>query len=230
MRLRSTALIALVTLAAPVFPARAAEKAAAPALVVRLKSIDGLIADARFLAEAAGKGEEAKQGEKFLRSFIGDNGFEGFDTKKPIVFYGRLAAKVEDSDYVLAIRTRNQAATGTQRFQACERGLRGGIVADEAGPLAPECGPTTSPIKRSSLASRSRSALHTMPGGRPHARVRRRARCAVDSGVPPQRFGIRQAFRRLQSGARARAGAARALDLRHREPHRRIPADTTRAG
>src|SRR5579872_6590507 len=103
MRLRSTILIAFIALAAPALPARAAEKVPVPVLVVRLKSIDGLIQDARYLAEAAGKGEEAKQGEKFLRAFIGDNGFEGLDTKKPVDFYGRLAAKIEENDYVLMI-------------------------------------------------------------------------------------------------------------------------------
>jgi hypothetical protein len=103
MRIRSTALIAFLALAATVVPAWAEEKAPAPVLVVRLKSIDGLIADARYLAEAAGKSEEAKQGEKFLRTFIGDNGFEGFDIKKPVALYGRLATKFEESDLVLMV-------------------------------------------------------------------------------------------------------------------------------
>jgi hypothetical protein len=103
MCFRSTALIACFALAAPVLPVRAEEKAPAPTLVVRLKSVDGLITDARYLGEAAGKSEEAKQGEKFLRSFIGDNGFEGFDIKKPVALYGRLAKKFEESDLVLMV-------------------------------------------------------------------------------------------------------------------------------
>jgi hypothetical protein len=103
MRIRPTALVAFFALGAPALPARAEEKAAAPTLIVRLKSIDGLIADARYLAEAAGKAEEAKQGEALIRSVIGDNGLEGFDIKKPVAVYGRLAKKFEESDLVVML-------------------------------------------------------------------------------------------------------------------------------
>jgi hypothetical protein len=103
MRIRSMALFALFVVVVPAAPVRAAEAKAAPTLVVRVNSLDGLIADALYLAEAAGKGEEAKQGEKFLKALIGDKGLEGFDTTKPIGLYGRLAPKVEESDLVLLV-------------------------------------------------------------------------------------------------------------------------------
>lgn len=63
---------------------------ARPALVVRVKPIDGLIADVKYLAEVVGKGEEANQFEQLLKSQIGEEGFKGIDTKKPLGFYGLL--------------------------------------------------------------------------------------------------------------------------------------------
>ena len=110
MRFRSLALLTFLALGAPALPARAEEKAAAPTLIVRLNSIDGLIADARYLAEAAGKGNEAKQFEGMLKPFIGEKGLEGFDTTKPIALYGRLNAKIEQSDLVLMLPVADEAA------------------------------------------------------------------------------------------------------------------------
>jgi hypothetical protein len=103
MRFRSLALFALVVMTAPALPARAEEKAA-PTLVVRIKSLDGLISDARYLAEAAGKGEEAKQVEAMIKGLAGPKGqIEGFDTTKPLAVYGRLAVKFEESQLVLMV-------------------------------------------------------------------------------------------------------------------------------
>jgi hypothetical protein len=104
MRFRSPTLFAVLALAVPGLPARAAEKKADnPALVVRVNSIDALIADLRVLADEAGLGEEAKGAEGILRQFIGPQGLEGFDTKKPFALYGRLAAKIEESDLVVMV-------------------------------------------------------------------------------------------------------------------------------
>ena len=62
------------------------------ALVVSFKSLDGLIADAKYVAELAGRSEEAAQFEKmFKNQFGGPKGLEGIDPKKPIGLYARLS-------------------------------------------------------------------------------------------------------------------------------------------
>jgi len=64
-------------------------KPAEPAIVVRLKSFDGLVADVKFLAQAAGKAEEAKQIDGILQQLPIKNGLAGtgLDTKRPFLFY-----------------------------------------------------------------------------------------------------------------------------------------------
>src|SRR5438034_910352 len=90
--MRLSALLSLIVLAVPL---RAAEKPGErsseklPTLVVRINSIDNLVSDLRFLAEAAGKGEEGKQLEGLLKTFSGEKGLQGIDTTKPIGLYGR---------------------------------------------------------------------------------------------------------------------------------------------
>src|SRR5260370_30314908 len=64
-----------------------------PALIVRTKSIDGLIDDFKYLAELAGKSEEAKQFDEMIKNA---GGLEGIDKKKPIALYGHLRAKRVD--------------------------------------------------------------------------------------------------------------------------------------
>src|SRR4051812_24729750 len=102
MRSRSLTLFAFLVAAAPALPARAAEKAA-PALVVRLHSLDDLVADARYLAEQAGKGDEARQLEGILKALAGPKGIEGFDTTRPIGAYARIGATVDETDFALLV-------------------------------------------------------------------------------------------------------------------------------
>lgn len=82
------------------FPAQAAET---PTLVMRMASIDELIAQARYLAVLAGKEEEAKQAEAFLKGMTGPKGLEGLDTKKPFGFYAVLGESIERSSAVALI-------------------------------------------------------------------------------------------------------------------------------
>ena len=89
MRMRILPLAGLLLLAGAPALVRAAEDK--PALVVAFKSLDGLISDAKYLAELAGKEEEAKQTEKMLKGLLGDpKGLEGIDPKKPIGLYVRI--------------------------------------------------------------------------------------------------------------------------------------------
>jgi hypothetical protein len=98
--------IAVLALAAIVVPAGADDEAAtAPTLLVRIKSIDGLMADARYVAALAGQEEQAKQVEKMLPAFLGPKGLAGtgIDTTKPIGVYGILDPQLPNSQVVVMI-------------------------------------------------------------------------------------------------------------------------------
>jgi hypothetical protein len=91
MRTRILPLAGLLLLAAAPSLVRAADDK--PALVVAFKSLDGLISDSKYIAELAGKEEEAKQAEAMLKNLLGDRkGLEGVDPKKPIGLYARIDA------------------------------------------------------------------------------------------------------------------------------------------
>lgn len=108
---RSMPWVLLFCLTVPVLPARAADEKAKPVLLARLKSIDGLLADGRYLAELAGKGEEAKQGVELLKAMIGGaKGLEGFDTTRPIGFYSGLTEGFVDSPVVLMLPVADEKA------------------------------------------------------------------------------------------------------------------------
>lgn len=91
-------------------PARSADtdKAKPPTLVIRLKSLDGLIQDAKFLAKYAGREEEANQGEGFLNAILGGTDMPTFDTKKPLGFYGSISDDVVNSGGVALIPVANE--------------------------------------------------------------------------------------------------------------------------
>jgi hypothetical protein len=80
------------------------------ALVLRIQSLDELIADARYLAKLAGREAETKEFEKMLKSKTGPKGLEGIDTKKPIGAYGVLKAKLDESQGVLMVPIADEQA------------------------------------------------------------------------------------------------------------------------
>jgi hypothetical protein len=92
-------------LAAPT--ARAAEEPASsfkPAVVVRIKAIDDLLADARYLVKQIGREEEVKQFEGIIKSkSTPKGGLVGIDRKKPIGLYGSVAARLDESQGVLLL-------------------------------------------------------------------------------------------------------------------------------
>jgi hypothetical protein len=100
MRMRLLPWLALVFLAVP-RPALSAEDK--PTLIVRVASIERLVNDARHLAELAGREEQAKQAEGFLKSMINEKGLQGIDTKRPTGAYGKLGRTVEDSEVVVLL-------------------------------------------------------------------------------------------------------------------------------
>jgi len=109
MRWRSqTWLALLVAVLVPVL-ARAADTPATPTVVVRLNTLDNVIADLRYLIEMAGKEEEAKQAEALFKNLAGDKGLEGIDTKRPIGFYARISPKFQDSAAVVLIPVTDEA-------------------------------------------------------------------------------------------------------------------------
>jgi hypothetical protein len=103
MRDRLVLCLALVALGATVRPAPAAEPADKPSLVVRVKAIDGLVADLRYLAALAGREEELKQFEAMLKERTGPKGIEGLDPKKPLGIYGVVAKDLPKSQVVLLL-------------------------------------------------------------------------------------------------------------------------------
>lgn len=101
------ALLALVALPGSV---RAAEesKAKAPTVVVRIKSLDGLVADVKFLARYVNLEEESKQIDGFLPVFLGGKDMPTLDTTRPLGFYGSISANVVDSTGVLLVPVANE--------------------------------------------------------------------------------------------------------------------------
>jgi hypothetical protein len=83
-------MLIVVGLVAPAAGVRPAQAQDGPAIVVRMGSIDGLLADAKFFATQVGKGEEAVQAEKAILAKVGKKGLDGIDTKRPLGMYVTL--------------------------------------------------------------------------------------------------------------------------------------------
>jgi hypothetical protein len=111
MRMRLLPGMAGLCLMLAVLPVRAADpKPAAPGIVVRMKSLDALLDDAKYLAELAGKSDDFKQYEGLFKSVVGEKGFEGVDTKKPLGAYGFIGAQGIDSKIVILLPIADEKA------------------------------------------------------------------------------------------------------------------------
>jgi hypothetical protein len=95
-------LLTLIGLVAEPRPVLRAEQqsSGAPALLIRIRSIDSLIADAKWLAKLAGEEESGEQVEGLLKTFIGE---KAIDTKKPIGLYGSVGPNGLDSALVVMV-------------------------------------------------------------------------------------------------------------------------------
>ena len=103
MRLRNWIVAPLLALIAFNVSARAAEPT--PTVLVRVKSIDGLMADARYLAGLAGQGEAFKQIDGVIPAFLGPKGLAetGLDTSRPWGLYAILKPEIPNSPVVLTL-------------------------------------------------------------------------------------------------------------------------------
>src|SRR4051794_1129967 len=108
MRTRSFLFLAVCGLMALPTPARPADdKAQTPTLVVRLRSIDGLVSDFKYLATLAGRAEEAKQVDALIKNWIGD---KGIDSKRPLGLYGTINPGLMDSTAVVLVPIADEKA------------------------------------------------------------------------------------------------------------------------
>src|SRR5437764_14688098 len=80
-------------------------KGAEPTVVVRLKSFDGLVADAKYLAELSGQADKAKEVEGALQALAGPKGLAGtgLDTKRPLAAYALVGPNGVDSKVVVML-------------------------------------------------------------------------------------------------------------------------------
>jgi hypothetical protein len=86
-------------------------RAADPAVEVRLKSIDALLARAEFVGGLAGKGEEAKQFAGLAQAFTDKNtGLKGIDPAREFGFYATVTPDVVDSPVVLMVPVKDKLA------------------------------------------------------------------------------------------------------------------------
>lgn len=102
-------LLTLIGLVAEPRPVLRAEQQSSggPALLVRIRSIDSLIADAKWLTKLAGEDETGEQLEGLLKTFIGE---KAIDTKKPIGLYGAVGPNGLDSALVVLVPIIEQKA------------------------------------------------------------------------------------------------------------------------
>jgi hypothetical protein len=87
MRLRYLLFVAVAGLTIPTL-ARADDKPASPSIVVQLKSIEGMLADAKYLSTLIDREDEVKNVEGIVQTFTNEQGLGGIDTKRPFAFYG----------------------------------------------------------------------------------------------------------------------------------------------
>lgn len=87
-----------------------AASAEAPALVLRVKNLQGLIDDFRHLARRAGRDKEAQAFEDLLKKRTGPKGLEGVDTKRPFGFTIAPRARLIESEIYLLLPIADEAA------------------------------------------------------------------------------------------------------------------------
>ncbi len=71
--------------------------------MLRVQSVDQLLANAEYIAVLVGQEEAAKQALGVVKALAGDKGLEGVDTIKPFIVYGNLSDELTNSEVVLMI-------------------------------------------------------------------------------------------------------------------------------
>jgi hypothetical protein len=108
--MRQRLFVGLAALAVLILPALSRADDKAPSLVLKIKSIDGLLHDFKYLGELAGKGEELKQADEMLKAFTNDQGLGGIDMKRPIGLYGSFSENPEQSPVVILLPIADEKA------------------------------------------------------------------------------------------------------------------------
>jgi hypothetical protein len=86
------------------------KKPAAPSVVLRVQSIDELIANFKYLAHIVGRDEDAKKAEDWLMAQTGPKGLEGIDTKRPLGGYAIVKEDLASSTVVVLIPISDEKA------------------------------------------------------------------------------------------------------------------------
>jgi hypothetical protein len=111
MHKRLFPLLTFLCLVAVPSPARPADaESSNPTVVVRIQSIDALLADAKYLAELGGKGEQARQMDQMVKGLFDAKRLDGLDTKRPLYAYGAISANGFDSSAVALIPITDEKA------------------------------------------------------------------------------------------------------------------------
>src|SRR5262249_12411869 len=90
---------------------RAAEQETktSPILVLRVKSIDNVLSDLKYVLNSAGQEQQVKEFEDQLNKAL-PKGFEGIDTKQPFGLYGKIEENLMESSVVALIPTTDEQA------------------------------------------------------------------------------------------------------------------------
>jgi hypothetical protein len=95
----------------PVVSRAADEKPIEPAFVVRVKPVEGLLGDVKYIAKLVGQGDAAEQLDGVIDAWMGEKGLagSGVDIKKPILLYALATPTGTDSPFSLVIPIANEA-------------------------------------------------------------------------------------------------------------------------
>ena len=86
------------------------KKTVGPSVVLRVQSIDELLANFKYLAHIVGRDEEATQAEDWLKAQTGPKGLEGIDTKRPLGAYAVIDSDLASSYVVVLIPVSDEKA------------------------------------------------------------------------------------------------------------------------
>jgi hypothetical protein len=98
---RSLLLLAAAGLLLAPRPVRAGDSTL-PTLIVKVRSIDGLMDDVKYLANLVGHSREASQIDGTIKQVL-PKGFQGIDTQRPLGLYGTIDDSLGDSTGVVLV-------------------------------------------------------------------------------------------------------------------------------
>jgi ABC-type amino acid transport substrate-binding protein len=101
-----TALLLVLSAAA----CEAAQKEAAPAVVIRIRSLDAVLENAKLLINLTGEEAAARQIEGLLKAKAGPKGIEGIDPRRPLGAYVRFGKQLDEIAGAVLIPVANEKA------------------------------------------------------------------------------------------------------------------------